>query len=290
MTDTRRQTVSEYVDSHPPTMCGRLAYYLLPYRRRVVLRNMNIAFGKELSVSQIKRLAQSYYGHLLKSLKENFLMHCLPLERTKNKVTVKGAHHVQEALEKNKGLLLLTGHMGNWEFAPIAGIMQFELLKGRFYFLRRELKAKWIEQLLFRRYYKHGLKVLAGKNRVERACDVIVDNNAVVFVMDQNAQTKFDGSKDGIPSPFFGKLAGTYRSLAIVQGYTKAPVLPVTAYRQPDGMHVLEFGAEVLWQVAETTRKEIELNTAQYNLELERMIRQYPEQWNWIHKRWKPVS
>lgn len=274
----------DYIRSLKPTLAGKFFYYCLPFRKRIILNNMKTVFGDRLTSDEIKNLAQSFYGHIATSLKENILMRFLSEEQIKNKAKVVGEENIEKALAKEKGVLILTGHFGNWEFAPIAGILNFKLLQGRFYFIRKLIGTKWIEKILFSRYYKAGLNVIPKKNSLRQACEVLEDNSAVVFVMDQHACI---GSKDGIKVDFFGKPAGTYRSLATIARNMEVPVIPAQSYRQKDGTHVLEFYPPLEWIEAEKSREALLKNTKIYNEQLEKMILRRPEQWLWMHKRWK---
>jgi len=67
------------------------------------------------------------------------------------------------------------------------------------------------------------------------------------------------------------------------------PFPPVWAYRKKDGTHVLKFYPKLDWQEADSRKEEILVNTTRYNRQLEKIIAAHPEQWNWIHKRWKKV-
>ena len=276
---------ANYVRALKPSIAGKFFYYCLPFRKRVVLNNMDIVFGSALTMAEKTNLAQAFYGHLAKSLKENFLMRFWNEDKIKSKAEVIGDEHIEKVLAQEKGALILTGHFGNWEFAPIAGILNFKLLQGRFYFIRKLIGTKWIEKILFSRYYKAGLNVIPKKNSLPQACDALEQNSAVVFVMDQHACLHY---KDGIKVDFFGKPAGTYRSLATIARNMEVPVIPAQSYRRKDGTHVLEFYPPLEWIDAEKSREAVLKNTKRYNEQLETMILRFPEQWLWMHKRWKP--
>lgn len=275
----------DYIRDLKPSFVGKFLYYCLPFRKKVILDNMETVYGELITEEERKKLAQAFYGHLATSIKENILMRFWGDQKIKDKAIVKGDEHVAKVLENNKGALILTGHFGNWEFAPIAGILNFKLLQGRFYFIRKLIGTKWIEKILFNRYYKAGLNVIPKKNSLPTACDALEQNSAVVFVMDQHACLHF---KDGIKVDFFGKPAGTYRSLATIAHNMEVPVIPAQSYRQKDGTHVLEFYPPLEWIDIEKRQEALYQNTKRYNEQLEKMILRFPEQWLWMHKRWKP--
>ena len=104
----------------------------------------------------------------------------------------------------------------------------------------------------------------------------------VVFPFDQHARPP-----DGIAVDFFGQPAGTFKSLAIIALATGAPVLPAASWREPDGWHVLRFEDPVPPVECDNVNEEIRRNTRAYNAVLERLILRHPEQWFWVHRRWK---
>ena len=107
----------------------------------------------------------------------------------------------------------------------------------------------------------------------------------IVFPFDQHA-----GPPDGIEVEFFGHPAWTFKSLAIIALATGAPVMPATSWREPDGRHVLRFGEPLTPIESEDSNEAIRLNTRAYNAALERLILARPEQWYWVHRRWKTVA
>lgn len=248
------------------------------------MANINTVYGDALNLSQKKHLAQAFYSHLLTSLKEMIQLRFMSERRLCAQVDVKGHERLLDIAKQGKGVLVLTGHFGNWEFAPLGGILNFKQFQGQFHFIRRLLGNKTLERILFRRYYRAGLNVIPKKNSLAEVCDVLDTNHAVVFVLDQHASLK---NRDGIAVEFFGKKAGTYRSLASIARHTGIPVVPAAGYRLPDGRHVLEFHQPIIWQDYATTQESLYQNTLKYNQALERIILAHPEQWLWLHKRWK---
>ena len=276
--------LSQQIAALRVTWVGRFIYTCLPYRRRVVRDNIQQVYGDSLSVCEKKQLAQAFYSHLMTVFKETVQLRVMSERRLRERVAVRGHEHVLEVAALGRGVLILTGHFGSWEVAPIGGILNFKQFQGRFHFIRRTLGAKWIERILFRRYYQAGLHVIPKKNALQRVTDVLTQQDAVVFVLDQHASL---ANRDGIAAEFFGKKAGTYRSLASCARYTGVPVVPVANYRLPNGQHVLQFLPPLVWQECDSTQESLYVNTCAYNRALEQIILAHPEQWVWLHKRWK---
>lgn len=272
------------IDTLPVSLAGRLLYRCLPYRRRVVMDNIDRVYQGTLSGCQKTHLAKAFYSHIALSLKEMLLLRFMREETIKARVEVRGHQHLLDIAAQGRGVLVLTGHFGNWEFAPIGGILNFTQFQGHFHFIRRTLGIQWLEQLLFKRYYRAGLQVIPKKNALQPVLEALDQNHAVVFVLDQHASLT---NRDGIAVDFFGHKAGTYRSLATLARHTGIPVVPAAGYRLPNGQHVLEFHKPLAWEDKDSVSEGLLHNTRRYNEALERIILAHPEQWSWFHKRWK---
>ncbi len=272
------------IEALPITLAGRLIYHCIPYRRAIILSNIDQVFSEHLTAAQKKKLAIAFYSHLATSIKETIMLRFMSDKALSERVEVRGHQHLLDVAEHQQGVLVLTGHFGSWEFAPLGGILNFKQFKGHFHFIRRTLGNKWVERILFRRYFNAGLHVIPKSNALAQVSDALAKNHAVVFVLDQHASLK---NKDGIAAEFFGKKAGTYRSLASFSRYTNVPVVPAAAYRLPNGRHVLEFFDPIPWKDYGSSHESLYQNTCSYNKAIEKIILNHPEQWLWLHRRWK---
>lgn len=276
--------LSEQIKKLSVSLAGKFIYYCMPYRRPVVRANIKQVFGTQLTLTEQHHLAKAFYSHFATSLKEMLYLRFISEKKLRAQVEVKGYERLLAIAAQGRGILVLTGHFGNWEYAPIGGILNFQEFQGQFHFIRRTLGSKLIERILFRRYYQAGLHVIPKRNSLQQVCDALEQNHAVVFVLDQHASL---ANRDGIAAEFFGKKAGTYRSLATFARHTGVPVVPAAGYRLHDGRHVLEFHEPIVWQDYGSTQESLYRNTLAYNQALERIILAHPEQWMWFHKRWK---
>jgi KDO2-lipid IV(A) lauroyltransferase len=275
--------LKEKVRALRPGFWGLLMFYVIPIRRAVVLENLNIAFGAELDPQEIKRLAKAFYRHLMLTFWENLFFGWKSRAKIKRSVRVEGVEKLFKEAELGRGVLTFGGHYGNWETGPVGGMMQFEEFRGRFHMLRRQIVNKWVERQLFRRYYQAGLDIIPKRASLNRVMDALANNHAVGFIMDQYAKP----GKEGILVDFFGRPAGTFKSLAVVARVSEARVLPVACWREPDGTHVLRFLDPINWIPNNDPDAELLLNTLAYNRVIESIIREHPDQWLWLHKRWK---
>lgn len=268
-------------DRAAPSRGARWLYRLLPARRKVVLDNLRRVYDTA-SEDEIERLAQAHYGHLGRLLWEFLWFPWLSRARRLAMARVDNLDALLAAHAQGKGVLILTGHFGNFEVATAAGLAQFPQAHGRFHFVRRPLQPEWLDRLVTRRFRKAGFGVLPKRGGLEAILDRLAAGDLIVFPFDQHS-----GRKEGVLVEFFGHPAGTFRSLAVIALNTGAPVVPASSWREPNGQHVLRFEAAMAPIEHADTNEAIRLNTRAYNRALERMIVRRPEQWWWVHRRWK---
>jgi KDO2-lipid IV(A) lauroyltransferase len=261
---------------------GRLFYHVLPFRRKVVLGNLRRAFGDVLGEREIRCLAQAYCAHFARFLFEFARFPLMSAARKSEWVRVENVDIPIAAHARGKGLLVLTGHFGNWEVATVAGLARLPQYRGLFHFVRRPLKPSWLNEFVTRRFRRFGFGTLAKRGSLETILELLAKGGILVYVMDQHA----DG-KDGVAVEFFGHPAGTFKSLAILAMNTGAPVVPAFCWREANGSHVLRFEEPLPLIEHEDVSEAIRQNTRAYNAALERMLLRHPEQWIWMHRRWK---
>lgn len=263
---------------------GRLFYHLLPLRRDVIVGNLSRVYGDTLDPAGIRALAQAHYGHLARLFGEFIRFRWLSAREKAALVRIENLDAFIAAQALGKGTLILTGHFGNWEVSTIAGIGHYPEVKGRFHFVRRAVKPAWLDRLVTRRFNEAGFGVFPKRGSLDAMLDTLAKGDFIVFPFDQHANPP-----DGIESEFFGHPAWTFKSLAIIALATGAPVLPATSWREPDGRHVLRFEEALLPIEHENTTEAIRINTRAYNAKLEELVLRRPEQWYWVHRRWKSV-
>jgi KDO2-lipid IV(A) lauroyltransferase len=275
--------MTEPAETAVPTI-GKLAYHLLPVRRRVILENLRRVFGSTSSEAEITRLAQAHYAHLARLLGEFVRYAWISPARRAALVRVENVATLDQALERGKGAIVITGHFGNWEVATAAALSnaRFAYARGRFHFVRREFKPRWVDALVTRRFRRAGFGTLPKRGALDAIVACLEKGDMAVFPFDQHAS-----GRDSVKVEFFGHPAGTFRSVAIIALATGAPVLPAASWREPDGRHVLRFEDPLPVIECDDVDEAIRRNTRSYNAALERLILRHPEQWWWAHRRWK---
>jgi len=263
-------------------LAGRLIYRLFPLRRRVILENLHRVFGAAVPEAEIVGLAQAHYAHLWRLAGEFVRFRWLSEQKKSALIRIDNVEALARALERGKGALILTGHFGNFEVATIAGLRHFPHMRGRFHFIRRAIRPRWLDALVNRRFRQGGFGVVGKRGSLDVILERLEAGDLVVFPFDQHASPP-----DGIAVDFFGHPAGTFKSLAIMALATGAPVVPASSWREPDGSHVLRFEEALPLIECDKVNEEIRRNTRAYNAMLEILVLRHPEQWFWVHRRWK---
>lgn len=265
-----------------PGLLGKLAYYILPVRRRVVLENLRRVFGDDAPPPLIRRLAQASYGHFLESMLEWRKVSRLSEEERRSLVRIENIDAWFGRVQPKRGVILAGGHFGNWEIVPRLLSASFPEREHFAHVLRRPVKPRWLEPYVLEKFRARGADVLPKIGSLSRILRLLRRGQSVVFIMDQHASRR-----DGVTVSFFGHPVSVFRSLALVALRTGAPVVPFCSWREAGGKHVLRF--EEALPTGETTSPDeavAELTQACLRV-FERFVLAHPEQWFWFHRFWK---
>lgn len=261
---------------------GSFFFNVIRFRRRVVLDNLRLVFGKVLSEEELHELAKAFYAHFLKFLVEVFRLPWMSTKRKAEMIRVENLEAPLKAYDENKGLFFLSGHFGNWEVATVAGIGQLPQYRGQVHVIRKQLNPAILNAFVTWRFKRAGIGTLSRRGALNAALDLLEQGNVVLFVFDQHAR-----GSSGVQVEFLGEHVATLKSLAILAMSTEAAVIPVSTWREEDGTHVLRFEDPLPTLDCEDTNEAVRLNSRTYNVAMERMVLRHPEQWIWMHKRWK---
>jgi len=258
---------------------GNLMYYLDLEHRKTALQNLHIAFGCEKSEGEIHSLAQRNFQNLGMMAIEFFRLPKMDVEAFRGKVNIEGLEICKRALNNKKGVLLLLSHFGNWE---LMGLMSKFLGSSIAVIARPMKKNKRVNRFVGEIRRGTGLEVIPTEKASRKVMQVLSQNRMVGILIDQRAKRS-----EGIWVDFFGKKAPSTPALAVLAMRTGAPVLPVFMVRNGHRRHRLLIKEPL--QLADTgnIKKDVETNTQLMNETLESMIRQYPDQWFWVHRRWE---
>lgn len=258
---------------------GFVAYRVIRFRVKIVRSQLAMAFP-ELDDSERLKIERGFYRHLGLTAIEILRLKYLTDEQIVARTPHKGFENIQEALKGDKGLFILTAHMGNWEMA----LCNFGAQGYDTHVVVKEIKGKVGQHLAVSMREKHGVALISRRHSIREIFKVIKNKGGVGFVLDQNMT-----ADEGVFVDFFGQPACTMPGLAIMASRMDAPVIPMSCHRDERGFHQIEFFPPIPWEEPEGFSRDevIRHNTQCYTKALEDIIRRHPEQWLWIHKRWR---
>ena len=248
--------------------------FALGIRRRVTLDNLAHAFP-ERSAKERLALARGAYANMARVVVD--ALRTLGASRAEllAEVQVDDFGPVDRALAAGKGLLVATGHLGSWEMFG-AAMAQRVPLHAVVRPLRGGVNARLVEAR-----ERAGLKLIPARGALSSMVAALRKNEVVAMLLDQAI-----GGKHALFVPFFGRPAATTPALSMAALRTGAPTLVVVALRE-NGR--LRFRVEGPFEITNTGDRQRDLldHTARVTSALERIIREAPDQWLWLHRRWK---
>ena len=257
---------------------GWMWYRVVPIRRDVARQNVAGALGDELDARAQAALVAGMYRHLGLCIVELAHFAGAPVEQLTSSVDVTGRHSLEAALSAQRGVIVLTAHLGNWELLMRMGALTdrpVSVISKRL--SRPRLDAIW--QML----RAGGPRILSAQGSARAAVRALQRNEIVGYVLDQNMPPKH-----AVYVPFFGRLAAADPGLARLARITGAPVVPVFAERR-GGRHCIRIEPALDLPRSPNRSGDILEATARCTAVVEAAIRRAPEQWLWIHRRWKPL-
>lgn len=246
---------------------GWVWYRVVPIRRAVARENVRRA----LPGVAVEPVVRGMYRHLGRSFVELLRAARRPLP-----VRVEGRGRLDAALADGRGVLVLTAHLGNWEVLVRAGTLADRPVSV----VTKRLRSGWAEAAW--RALRRGGPTLLPAGASARAVVAALGRGEIVgYVLDQH-----DPASRAVVAPFFGRPAATSADLVRLARATGAAVVPVFT-RRVGGEHVVQIGppVELVW--SEDKRADVEAGTRRCLAVVEAAIAAQPDQWLWIHRRWK---
>lgn len=256
---------------------GLLGYRPFGIRREVVEQQIALSFP-ELDAAGVERIARGAYESLGRTTVETAILPRAGKERVLELFTrVDGMEVVEEALALGRGLIVVAGHLGNWElggaYLAARGIPLDAIARGQ--------GNPLFDSYLTGTRTSIGIRVVHDRDAVRTTPRSLRQNHAIAFLMDQGVL--------GLAStwvPFFGRPAKTPRGPAVFALRLKVPVVFAAALRLPDGRFHLVFEKVPIVDTGDRER-DVDRIVSDYTAVLERWVRRYPEQYFWHHRRWK---
>lgn len=257
-------------------------YYLLGGLRRVAMTNIAIAFP-ELDQTERVRLVKGGFRNLGRILGEFSQFPKATPESLKTIIEFQVDPAVyseyQRLKSEGRGIIIVSPHLGNWEML----VFGWATYDGPMSYLARPLDNPLLEKLTADLRKKFGNRPINKTNSVMTAARVLRDEGLLGILADVNAHPK-----EGVFVPFFGKPACTSTGVALLAMRTNSAILPMCGTWDEEKQHYVAVHGKLIY-AADTgeRRSDILQTTAAFTAEVEKLIRRFPDQWLWIHKRWK---
>ena len=257
---------------------GALAWYLLPRLRRTGLRNLELAFP-EMPTRDRERILRNLYRSLGWQLAEFCQMRRYTPANTRNHIRYDGLENYLDARDRGKGVLIVTAHLGAWELSSFwHSLMGYPMTM-----VIRRLDNPRVDRLVNEIRCLHGNRVVHKDDFARGLLATMRRGETVGILMDTNMTPP-----QGVFVPFFGVPACTASGLARVAQHTGAAVLPgFMVWEAREQKYVLRFGPEIPLSATGDDERDVLENTARFTRAIEEAIRKNPDQWLWVHRRWK---
>ena len=260
-------------------LLARLLYRVDGRHRRVGMENLRLAFGSDYTEDQRDAIVRGVYEHFCMMLME--ILHIprkLHVTTWRDRITLIGQERVLPILMDSGPVILLSGHFGNWEMAGyLFGVFGYPTNS-----VARTLDNPYLDRFLRRFRERTGQKMISKNGGYDQMLEVLRDGGVLSFLADQDAGPR------GLFVDFFGRPASTHKAIALLAIEHHAPVLVGYARRVGPGFRY-EVGCEdiIMPEEWKGTPNDARMLTQRYTDALEAIVRRDPQQYLWLHRRWK---
>lgn len=258
-------------------LIGSLFYYLIPIRKKTVLKNLQTAFPDK-TIKEIKNIAKKNYQNISITFCELMLIPSLSANDIKSEVWYDDLPLIQKKIDEGKGLIILTGHFGNWEMLIKSIVAN---AKARYNVLVKPQRNQFITEWLRKTRNVDNTKVINVGVSVKEIIKALRGGEVVLIAGDQR------GPFEGHRFRFFNQPTSLYTGTASIALKTNCNVLLVAVERQPN-LKYKAFVEELNFEnLPDDNEQKSFVLTQRYISFLEKFIRRSPEQYFWMHKLWK---
>ncbi len=258
-------------------LIAALFYYIVPVRKKTVFENLHNAFP-DYNEKKLKNIAFGSYKSFAIALAEILYIPAMSKEDIKKQVDCGNMELIREKYEENNGVILLSAHFGNWEFMATSLAAQLNIPIS---VVIKPQRNPYVTNWMNKARTKWNNEIVPLGISIRQTYQTLKDKKVVAMVADQR------GPEESIKINFFGRNLTVLTGPAVLALKTGAPVLYGISVRQDDYSYksvMTEISKENLPESNEEKIKELSQRHMSY---LEGYIRKYPEQWLWMHKRWK---
>ncbi|MBW1698346.1 MAG: lysophospholipid acyltransferase family protein [Deltaproteobacteria bacterium] len=249
------------------------------YHRKIAIDNVMKAYGDRLSRRECRKLVRANFFHLMTVALELPSLLRLRKDNVDSYVEISGEQHLRSALSRGRGVLFLTAHLGNWELMALAPGLKYDF---SVYVMVRPLDYAPMDNVLTEIRSRTGNIVLDKDKSAGAVRELLKQNQIIGILMDQNSSWY-----EGVYVPFFGRVACTNKGPAMFALRYGATVVPAFNFRLKNGKYRITFCPPVDPIRTGNVSRDIVETTALFNRIIEAHIKMAPDNWLWIHRRWR---
>jgi Kdo2-lipid IVA lauroyltransferase/acyltransferase len=248
-------------------------------RRHVAVADENLRHAfPDWDPERRLRVARGVYAHFGQMIMDILWLHGHSRDEVMSRLDVVGREHADRALARGRGAIFVTAHLGNWEVIGLAHAWTF----GPIAVVARPLDNPALDRRMCAFRAMAGNRVVYKRDALREVMRTLHEGGGVAFLIDQNVQ-----EKDGIFVEFFGRPAATTTVAAALAVKTGCALVPAYTTIGPDGRYRAVYEPELQWTPSGDKQGDIARLTQELTRVIEGWIRAHPDQWLWIHRRWK---
>lgn len=260
------------------TRLGSFAYRVAGRQRERSIRNLHLAYGDTMPLSERKALTRRVFQHFARGMVEFLRAPLLTRDELDRLVTCEGWEHIEAARASGGSVVLITAHMGNWE---ILGRWLANIKKIPLTVVARDPENSALGDYVRRMREGAGFSVLSKGESARSLLRVLKNGEFICILPDQNSGDVF--------VPFFGVPAGTAAGPAALALHADAPIIPLYCLQKADGAYRIICLPPLTTPRTGDRKADTRNLMAEANRVLESVIRETPDQWLWLHNRWKSI-
>jgi len=245
---------------------------VLGIRKATAEKNLKMVFP-DLKDKERNYIMREMYSEMGKTAAETYFA---DFDKLYDDVELEGWENLEDALALDKGVIIASCHTGNWELAG-----RFIHERHKLGVIYKKLRNRYMNDFTYNMRDNKGLVLINVKKALRLIIKLLKQKYIVTIMLDQNAR------KNGIKTNFLGYPASTFVGTAKIAIKTKTPIVPAVAIRLPNGKHKFFFEKPILPDEYDNSPEDIRKLTERASQQLEKYILKYPEQWFWVHRRWR---
>jgi len=263
---------------HIGAWIGRLLYRL-KVRRDVAMTNLDIVYGDQKNLEEKDRIYRESLINFGRVIVNHLRLPYLDESFWRDQCEWKNEHIIREALNRKRGAILISGHIGMMDLAGgLFGMSGYPVA-----LVAKKIKNPVFDYLISNARRSMNLGTIKARKSMNRIIEGIRGGEAVIMVLDQNMKPNL-----GVFINWMGRIASSVRSVAYIARETGAPVIAGYFYQKGPDKFEAVITEEVTWEAhPDDPEKELLINTQKQSDAVQKIIYEHPELWFWVHRRWK---